>query len=369
MKLHSRTLGSLALAAALVLSLGGCGRSEDQVVTTAAPETTEAEPGTLATVTLPALPEKELLPEGMMYSYLTGLPVSEEIGTRRPLAVMIDNEKAAMPQNGVASADVVYETPIEANEVRLEMLIQDYSDLERFGGLRSARKYHPGIAYEFDAIFFHHGHSDLALPYLEDEEHCDDIDGVTGRGYPATYEVDDHKAGHRTFSTPDLINDRIEDLEIRTQVREDYDYKFRFAQDEPNTLPDGAAANKVTIGYKQNKPWFEYDPEDGLYYRYAYGEAHVDQESGEQVAVKNILVQYCEYNLEWDKDTKDIHTTGTGSGVFITNGKAVPITWEKPEYWGNTYYYDQNGEEIELNPGKTWVCIVLPSMTGEITLE
>lgn len=369
MKLHNKKNGWMVLAAALAVTLAasGCRRSEDEIVTTEESATQEA--GTLATVTLPALPEKETLPEGMMYSYLTGLPVTEEVGTRRPLAVMIDNDQLAMPQNGVSSADVVYETPIEANAVRLEMIIQDYNGLERFGALRSARKYHPGIAYEFDAIFFHHGHSDLALPYLEDTEHCDDIDGVTSRGYSATYEVDDYPAGHRTFSTPDLINSRIEELGIRTQVREDYTYKFLFAQDSPNLLEDGTTANKVTIGYKLHNPWFEYNEEDGLYYRYIYGEPHVDQESGEQVAVKNIIVQYCHYNLEWDNNTKDIHTTEGWYGVFITNGKAIPITWSKDEYWSNTHYYDQSGQEIQLNPGKTWVCMVLPSMTGEITLE
>lgn len=374
MKMQSIKGFSLAIAVVLALSLGSCSREEDQISTEAstAPESTTAEAGTLAGVTLPDfsnMPEQtEELPEGMMYSYFTGLPVTEEVGLRRPLAVMMDNEKAAMPQNGISSADVVYETPIEANEVRLEMIIQDYSNLERFGGLRSARKYHPGIAYEFDAIFFHHGHSAYALPYLEDD-HCPDIDGVTSKGYPATYEVDDHKAGHRTFSTPDRINDRIEALGFRTNFRESFDYKFRFAQDEPNLLQEGTDASKVTIGYKQNQPWFEYDPEDGLYYRYAYGEPHIDQENGQQVAVKNIIVQYCHYHLEDDQNTKDVETTNGWNGFFITNGKAVPITWEKDEYWGNTHYYDANGDEIQLNPGKTWVCMVLPAMTGEITLE
>lgn len=82
-----------------------------------------------------------------------------------------------------------------------------------------------------------------------------------------------------------------------------------------------------------------------------------------------MIVEYCDYNLEWDKNTKNIHTVGTGTGVFITAGKAVPITWEKADYWENTHYYYQSGEEITLNQGQTWVCIVLPSMTGEITVE
>ena len=87
------------------------------------------------------------------------------------------------------------------------------------------------------------------------------------------------------------------------------------------------------------------------------------------MAVKNLIIQYCHYHLEDDQNTKDLETTNGWNGLYITNGKAIPITWEKNEYWGNTHYYDANGEEIQLNPGKTWVCMVIPAMTGEVTME
>ena len=47
-----------------------------------------------------------------------------------------------------------------------------------------------------------------------------------------------------------------------------------------------------------------------------------------------------------------------GEGIYITNGQAIPVTWKKHTPWGPTYYYDSNGNEITLNTGKTWVCIV-----------
>ena len=366
-----KRLFALLLAAICSINLIGCGGGEEET-TTAAPETTTA-PETTETppvVTLAEVPEDiEVLPEGMMRSYLTGEIVSEEIGLRRPIMLQIDNEKAAMPQNGITRAEIVYEVPIEANEVRLSMIIQDWGDIERIGPLRSARSYHPGIAAEFDAFFFHHGRSDLALPYLDDER-CDNMDGTEGSGYPATFKADDHVSYHTTFTTPELTDSRIEKLGFRNTLAEDFEYKFKFATDsDPTVLTNGQTANKVSLGYKQNKPWFEYDETDGLYYRFAYGEAHIDQDNNEQVKVKNIIVQYCAYNLEWDKNTKNIHTVDKGTGVFITEGKAVPITWEKTDYWENTHYYYEDGEEIVLNQGKTWVAIVLDNFTGPIVLE
>lgn len=39
---------------------------------------------------------------------------------------------------------------------------------------------------------------------------------------------------------------------------------------------DGIAAAKVVPGYQLSNPWFEYHPEDGLYYRYQYGGPHME---------------------------------------------------------------------------------------------
>ena len=45
-------------------------------------------------------------------------------------------------------------------------------------------------------------------------------------------------------------------------------------------------------------------------------------------------------------------------GIYITDGKAIPITWEKDGEFGVTHYYDHDHNEIVLNQGKTWVCII-----------
>ena len=50
--------------------------------------------------------------------------------------------------------------------------------------------------------------------------------------------------------------------------------------------------------------------------------------------------------------------TGSGSGWFVTRGKAQKITWKKDSDLGQTKYYNQSGKEITLNTGKTWFCIV-----------
>ena len=62
--------------------------------------------------------------------------------------------------------------------------------------------------------------------------------------------------------------------------------------------------------------------------------------------------------------------SGVGEGLLFTNGKCVPITWtrdlpfdENLEYnssaYAQTRYFNADtGEEIILNKGKTWICLV-----------
>ena len=361
------------------LTLTGCGAEQPPAAepSSEAPVTSEAQISIPeVTIAVPsdasvAAPTEAELPEGQMYSYLTGLPVSEEIGKLRPVGFQIDNEKLAMPQCGIAQAEVIYEVPIEANEVRLTAIFQDMTGLDRIGPLRSARSYHPGILAEFDGIFFHNGHSNLALNNLNDSR-CDDIEAVD-RDYSAKFTRSDHASGHNDFTSPKKTEERIAYRGFRREISDDFTYKFKFAQDEPNTLEWGRSAQKVETGYTQNHSYFVYNADDGLYYRWERGREHKDGDLGEQIAVKNVLILYYDYNLEWDKNTKNIHTVGTGRGAFVTNGKVVDITWEKQSYWDNTWYYysggEMDGKEIRLNPGKTWVCMVLPKMTGDAKFE
>ena len=74
---------------------------------------------------------------GEVVSYLTGLPISEEVKNSRPLAVMLNNKKEGCPQSGIADAAIVYEAPVEGRITRLMALYDDYRNLEKVGSIRS----------------------------------------------------------------------------------------------------------------------------------------------------------------------------------------------------------------------------------------
>ena len=89
------------------------------------------------------------------------------------------------------------------------------------------------------------------------------------------------------------------------------------------------------------------------------GEENIDLETGEQYTVKNIIVyRVNNYTIGGtNKGRQELENIGSGKGYYITDGYAVPITWEKTEHSEQTVYKYENGEEIKVNDGNTFIQI------------
>ncbi len=347
------------------LFLAGCGKKyeEASVTTAAVPGETEAEPSRQEVVLetegkkeseAETEPEERVEVDGKIQSYLTGEMVDVKQGNRRPLAVMMSNDKASLPQYGINRAAVVYEAPVEGDMNRYMALIEDYDDLERIGSVRSCRTYYTYFAREFDAVYAHFGQSTFAEPYLKN---VDNINGIDGIGSTAFYRSSDKKAPHNAYTSGSRIAKAMETLKYRTEYDESYDGHFKFARGSEQIIPDGEDAYKVVPGaYAINKPWFEYQESDGLYHRFQYGDVHKGNEGA--IAVKNVIFQYVEWGHYATTQYLNINVHTGHEGRYFTNGKYQKITWDKDGEFGVTRYYDMDGNEITLNKGKTWICII-----------
>ncbi len=294
--------------------------------------------------------------DGMIHSYLTGELVPAEQGKCRPLAVMMSNDRAALPQYGLNRAGVIYEVPVEAGMNRYMALIENFDDLERIGSVRSCRTYYVYFAREFDGIYAHFGQSTFAKPYLK---YIDNINGIDGTGGTAFYRSGDRKKPHNAYTSAAGIQKAVQKLGYSWDYSEDYQGHFRFTAPGTAAVLEGADARdawKVTPGYELNQPWFEYHEDDGLYYRYQYGGPHMGD--GGPIAVRNIIIQYCPSGFYASTEYLNINVHDDSWGYFITGGKAEDITWKKDGEFGITHYYDASGNEIVLTPGKTWICVV-----------
>ena len=100
MKRHVKWL-LLALSFACLAGTAGCGSSEEVTADSFSteeeviPEEVEAEEPEEEEV-------EEVAPEGMYRSELTNEWISEDLKDQRPIAVMVDNEKTALPHYGLS---------------------------------------------------------------------------------------------------------------------------------------------------------------------------------------------------------------------------------------------------------------------------
>lgn len=292
-------------------------------------------------------------------SVLTGLPVSDEEKNIRPMAIMIENTKACLPQYGIGQASIVYECPTEGGIARLMGIYENYNNLDRLGNVRSCRPYYVHLAAEYHAVYVHFGQSTQGQEEL-DKGYVDELNGLSSVGGKVFYRTEDRKKPHNAYtSTSGLIAGLDAQGFEKTYQADDYKH-FTFAsQDALNTLSDGSPCAAVQLYFFDNKPYFTYDASTGLYSRFEYGQPQVDAITNTQLTYSNIILENVADSYYDDEHYRlNLQMEGSGTGKYLTQGKVIDITWKKDNATAITHYYDASGKEITLNPGKTWISVI-----------
>lgn len=359
----------VALSSSLLLF--GCSKEEETVATPivepvvqAQPQKEQEIPEETTETEDPDTPPAE----GMVRSRLTNEWVDEEIAKTRPIAVMIPNTKTAS-QYGLSRASILYECNVEGSMTRLMALWDDWNNFEKLGNVRSCRDYYLYWAFEWDALYIHYG----GPFYIDDLVARADTQNINCINYSnATFRDTAKNSTDNAFTSTSRIKDAVNYYGYPLEYRDGYadETHYQFATDSaPNTLEqysDAITAKKVDMSpaYPVTNCYFIYNEETGLYDRYQHlsGDSdgpHVDLANNQQLSFKNILVQNTYFEVRDQKGylSFQCHDT-TRDGWFFTNGKGIHVNWEKTSDYGATRYYDDDGNEIQLNTGKTMVCIL-----------
>lgn len=345
-----KRLLALALLGVTALSVFGCGKKEEPATTEVA-TTTEA-----VTTTEEATTEDPH--KGEFYNELTG-EWSTDYVPRRPVAIMINNIVDALPSSSTKKADIIYECMVEGGITRIMPIFSEYEDIEKLGSVRSARHYYINIANEYDAIYLCYGQSAPAKKVLEKGK----IDAINGLTYdPGYYRDDSRYAPHNVYTTGEKIVNAIKDFGYSTEYDEKHKKVLHFNETDTD-LENGSDANTIHVSFgSYMKPYFVYNQEKGVYERYEYGNPQIDNmaEEGDNIlSFKNVIIQQSAYEcINPKNDLQDLTQVGSGEGYYCTNGKTIPIKWEKKDKNGRTKYYTEDGEKLLLNPGKTWISII-----------
>lgn len=347
----------MALAMAMVCSatLISCGKKESD----SSAGTSQSQESSQSIVE-PVEPEP-VLP---FVNPLTGEGCETDIGKNRPIAIMLNNLKKAMPQLGVSQADIIYEMPAEGGITRMMAVFQSVDGVGEIGTVRSARDYYVSLAYGHEAIFLHAGGSPQAYTKIKDLK-LTALDCVNGP-YEGTlfwrdpWRKKNRGMEHSVLTSGETINELLPTYKRVTLThRENFSEPLRFMG--PDETAQGAPASSLSVTFSNYKTGtFTYDPETRLYKISQYDGPYVDGNTEEQVAVKNVLVLYTDVsNVKGDdKGRKAVRTTGEGKGQFFCDGTVQDIIWHKKKDGSPLSYTDANGQPLKLGVGHSYVNVV-----------
>lgn len=309
-------------------------------------------------VEVPREPEPEPVQEPVIDPYYEKMQ-----SDTRPIAVMIDNDNGkARPQIGLESAYLVYEIVVEGGATRYMALFKEH-DLEKIGPIRSSRHYFLDYVMENDAIYAHCGWSPKAAHDISALK-INNINGIyVGEKKYFWRDNTYDKSWHNLYTSLVTLH---EYAEVKKNYRLTTDTKLLEYNTEDIVSETGSDISKITIPYNSSyKVTFVYDPENKVFVKQINGNDYKSQ-TGEVLSAKNIIIYNIKnHNLNdgEGKGRQDIENIGSGEGYYITDGKAVNIKWEKSKREEKTKYTYEDGTEITLNPGNTFIQIV-PAARG-----
>lgn len=294
------------------------------------------------------------------------LQIIDENSNSRPYAVMINNINVARKaQSGLSDAYIVYELVVEGGITRYLALFKD-TQTARIGSVRSARHYYLDYVLENDAIYVHWGWS----PQAQEDISSLDIDNINGLSHDKYFFRSNPfkiSSEHTGFTKMESLSNGATKLKYKTTTEQ----KNLLSYSVDSVLYENSiSAKKVDIKYSNTiTNNYIYNEETKTYLRSVNGKEQIDYNTSKQLEVKNIIFYEIEnYTIAGDeKGRQFLKNIGTGTGYFISEGNAVKIKWSKKDRKSQTIYTLENGEELKVNDGNTFIQIVPTS--GNLILE
>ena len=292
----------------------------------------------------------------------TGYP--EEALTKRPVAVMVNNIDAALPQRGLAAADLIYEVVTESGITRLMAVYANPDEIPYVGPVRSARHYYVAMAAPYDPVYVHFGGSPAGKEYISNLG-IDNVDGLTYSNYfyQDTWRANNRGREHSFF----IDGETIASIAGKRGYETDNNLKPLLTFAEEN-LPTGEDALNVYVPFSYSyNAGFDYDAEQGVYLKERNGAAHIDADTGNVLTYENILILYTSVTSYQGDSLRREVALGSGSGWYVAEGKKYAIKWSKGDSKNQFSFTLEDGTPLEVNRGKTYVCLTDSSYASATT--
>lgn len=296
---------------------------------------------------------------------LDGMIVDREKADYLPYAVMMENLLSVRPQSGLSQAAVVYETLVEGGSTRFLAVFDPSEIIPEIMPVRSARPYYLEWSSEYGALYAHAGGSPLALTVIWENPDINDLEALSS---DAVYFWRDHTKGapHNLVTSSEKMNFALRDKELNDKEADFDSWEFK---DEAMLEERGDNGKILSFNFSYGityKVDFAYHREENEYLRSNANRPHLDKNTGQQIAVKNVIIQLVEEPvLNGGKGRLDIYVGGEGKAWIFRDGQVIEGIWRKGSRIDRTLFYDLEGNEVEFNRGNTWVHVV--PKTQEVT--
>ena len=330
-------------------------------------------------------------------------------GTYQPIMVQISNsgngvgysekgEVYAVAPVNASYADVVYEACQYrgGGQTRMTMIFSDLIP-DFVGFVRSTRLTHVRIRQEWECAFCTSGYTNADVPAEWSKMKVKSPSGKRTEKDPGIVYVGDFPkvwkqyvkrlsgikdANTELFMTADIVN------YIVPKDHKPANHTWKFTDDVP-AGGDKAQIVYVTFGSEsETDSRLEYDPEQNAYIRYVhtakdgdlpYRDSRlvnpemkkvrdsngmtvekVDGSSrvlGDIITFSNVIVQ--SIKIKWKTGLRpDPVLTGKGNADYFMGGKHYAGVWERKDYNSRTVFYGEDGNEIELQRGRTLIILL-----------
>ncbi len=360
---------ALAYLPILLLSIAACGGgAATQASAEASGTTATAAPAATAS-TRAATPSPAPTPTPVVRWPLTGLVAQDPAATkRRPLNVRLPNDPLARPQQGLAKADVVYELMVEGGITRYAAIFHS-KDSSAVGPVRSYRFSDLHLTQMLKGALVASGatiEETDAVTTSINAKNMLSVDAV--RDGAAYYRVGTRPAPNNLFANLLTAREAVNRAGGGAPVDVPAMKFLPAVEHDPATggFAGSVAATTVTIPFQRDPVTFTWDDGSKGYRRSQAGVRTVDPDGSVAILARNVIVIHT--NIWLTSVVQDIfgslgldyRMTGGGKVSVLRDGRRQDGTWKRDSPLDQFAFFDQQGNEISLSPGQSWIHFVYP---------
>ncbi len=288
-------------------------------------------------------------------SVLTGRP-NPHGNNRAALVVKIDNVPRARPQAGINDADIVYVELVEGGATRYAAVFHS-EEVGTVGPVRSMRTTDINLLRALNRPLFANSGGNPRTTTAINNSPLVNIGHATGAG-GAYYRNNSRPAPHNLFTSTAALR--------RAGGTSGGAPPEQFTIRRPGTENPNKTFETTGVSVNYRSTTVSYTWNGSGWARSQDGRSTVDT-AGVRTAPETVIVQFTPYGVSpADAQSPEANTIGRGIAWIFTEGVLIRGSWSKPTADSVTLYRDQNGDPIQLLPGRIWVELPKP---GDATLR